>query len=562
MEECSTGPANKAAGVPPMSINPKRGSTTRGLWPTAIGENFHERASANADEPQIWCYTDRWSYAPGDTIRFHVSTSAQSYAVAIWRDGAEREVVHEAAGLPGHLHATPEDCSVRGCGWPVAFELKAPAHWRSGGYVVHVSVAQGGGKVLEHHHLFLLRAAPGRSAPMLLVAATGTWLAYNDWGGSNHYEGITGPGRNQFSPRVSMLRPFSRGFVVLPQGAPRIPLRTPPVMGAALRLPHVEWAYANGYSKKYTSAGWASYDRHFLRWAEAAGYRVDVCAVHDLHADPGILDRYRLAAFVGHDEYWSKEMRDAVDGFIERGGRAARFAGNFLWQTRIEDNGLTQVCYKYRARAEDPLYADAQTRALTTTAWESIEVGRPGALTFGVNALRGMYVGWSGAAPRHAGGFTVYRPEHWSLAGSDLYYGDTFGSASRIFGYEVDGLEYTVRRGLPYATGGDGAPEGVEIIAMGLAVLAEENHGYRGVEHFLGDEDLVFAAEALHGQATPEIMDRINRGSGMMVSFGKGKGEVFTAGTCEWVAGLIDRDPFVERITRNILDRFLVESLA
>jgi hypothetical protein len=42
----------------------------------------------------------------------------------------------------------------------------------------------------------------------------------------------------------------------------------------------------------------------------------------------------------------------------------------------------------------------------------------------------------------------------------------------------------------------------------------------------------------------------------MMVSFPKGKGEVFHAGTCEWVAGLIDRDPFVERITRNVLDRF------
>ena len=47
----------------------------------------------------------------------------------------------------------------------------------------------------------------------------------------------------------------------------------------------------------------------------------------------------------------------------------------------------------------------------------------------------------------------------------------------------------------------------------------------------------------------------MRRGSGMMVSFRKGQGQVFTAGTCEWVAGLIDRDPFVERITRNVLDR-------
>ena len=534
-----------------MADHPRRGASTKGAWPSAIAENFYERASNDAGDPQLWAYTDRWSYRPGETMLLHVSTSLAAFDVEIWRDGAERTSVYWRQGVSGAFHQTPDDCSVSGCRWPVTVEIAIPGDWRSGGYVIRLS-----GNGLVYHHLSLIRAAPGAEAALLLVAATGTWLAYNDWGGSNHYEGVTGPARDQFSPRVSILRPFSRGFVVLPEGAPRVPLRTPPVMGAALRHPHIEWAYANGYSKKYASAGWASYDRHFVRWAEAAGYTVDVCALHDLQTGPGLLQRYKAAAFVGHDEYWSKDMRDAVDAYVESGGHVARFAGNFLWQTRIEDGGATQVCYKYRARAEDPAYASAQ-RALTTTAWESLEVGRPGALTFGVNALRGMYAGWAGAAPRHAGGFTVYRPGHWAFAGTDLYYGDVFGAASRIFGYEVDGLDHTVKDGLPLALGTDGAPEGLEIIAMGLAVMAEENHGERGVVAFLGDDDLRFAAEAVYGAATPETMERMRRGSGMIVNFGKGKGDVFTAGTCEWVAGLIDRDPFVERITRNVLDRYL-----
>ncbi len=50
---------------------------------------------------------------------------------------------------------------------------------------------------------------------------------------------------------------------------------------------------------------------------------------------------------------------------------------------------------------------------------------------------------------------------------------------------------------------------------------------------------------------------RMKRGNGMIVTFPKGRGEVFHAGTCEWVAGLIESDPFVERITPNVLDRFL-----
>ena len=55
---------------------------------------------------------------------------------------------------------------------------------------------------------------------------------------------------------------------------------------------------------------------------------------------------------------------------------------------------------------------------------------------------------------------------------------------------------------------------------------------------------------------TAETLEKVTRGNGMIVSFPKGKGEVFTAATCEWVMGLARRDMQVERITRNVLDRF------
>jgi hypothetical protein len=540
-----------------MPTSGKRGSTTRGTWPNAVRENFHVRASGDPAEPQIWCYTDRFSYAPGDTIRVHVSTSAPAYDFRLFRDGAVESTVLERKGLPGRLHPTPDDCSVRGCGWPVAFEIEVPDDWRSGGYVAHLKARMADGAAIDGHHVFILRPSPEDArAPILQVAATSTWIAYNEWGGSNHYEGITGPGRDLYSPHLSTQRPWTRGFAFLPVGAPRIPLREPPRLGAAPRYPHMEWAYANGYSKKYASAGWASYDRHFLRWAEAAGFDVDLATLHDLHFNSGILDRYKCAVFVGHDEYWSWEMRDAVDRWVERGGKAARFAGNFLWQVRLEDEGRSQVCYKYRARKEDPLYNDPARGHLVTNAWEAPEIGRPGTETFGLNSLRGVYVGWGGCVPRGPGGFTVYRPEHWSLAGSDLYYGDVLGGPSRIFGYEVDGLDYVIRGGLPYPTETSGAQPGTEIIAMGLASLLEEDHGNPGSDLFIGNEDLAFAAETIFGAANEETMSELRRSCGMIVTFPKGEGEVFHAGTCEWVAGLIDRDPFVERITRNVLERY------
>ena len=391
---------------------------------------------------------------------------------------------------------------------------------------------------------------------MLQVAATGTWLSYNTWGGSNAYQGITGPDRDQYARQVSTQRPWCRGFVVLPPEAPRVPLEISVPPKTAPRYPHMEWALATGHSKKYTSSGWASYDSHFFRWAERAGYAVDLASQHDLHFTPEILDGYDCVAFVGHDEYWTWEMRDAVDGYVQRGGHAARFAGNFMWQTRLEDEGRRQVCYKYRARAEDPVYTSGDvTRA--TNSWEAPEIGRPGALTFGLNATKGIYAGWGGCAPRGARGFPVYRPEHWAFSGTGIYYGDLLGADSHVFGYEVDGLEHEIRGGLPYATAGSGAPDGLQILAVGMASQVEESADIPFEDQFLGDEEGRFTAETLYGEATDANLEKVKRGNGMIVNFPKGKGEVFHAGSCEWVAGLLRQDAMVERVTANVLDRYL-----
>ena len=157
-------------------------------------------------------------------------------------------------------------------------------------------------------------------------------------------------------------------------------------------------------------------------------------------------------------------MRDAIDDYVERGGRVARFAGNFMWQTRLELGGKRQVCYKYRARAEDPVFKSADP-SRTSGSWEAKEIGRPGAETFGLNATNGLYAGWGGCAPRGVRGFPVYRPEHWAFADTGL--GDLLGAEGHAFGYEVDGLDYVIRGGLPEPSETSGAPEGLQILALG-----------------------------------------------------------------------------------------------
>ncbi len=222
----------------------------------------------------------------------------------------------------------------------------------------------------------------------------------------------------------------------------------------------------------------------------------------------------------------------------------------------FEDEGRQQVCYKYIARRQDPVYASGDvTRA--TNSWEAPEIGRPGASTFGLNATNGVYAGWGGCAPRGVRGFPVYRPGHWAFAGTGLFYGDVLGADSHIYGYEVDGLSYEIRHGLPYPTADSGAPEGLEILALGMASQVEESDILAPEDQFFGDEDGRFIAETLYGEASDENMEKVRYSNGMIVNFRRGKGEVFHAGTCEWVAGLLRRDAMVERVTANVLNRFL-----
>ena len=519
-----------------------------------ILDNYYIGPARDASVLEIWGYTDRMTYAPGETVTLRVSTSAAQWAVEVARDGQRHEPVLSETGLTGVHQDTPDDCSVKGCGWAGSYDFIIPQDWREGGYLVTLSAERDGDRV-EEHHLFLLRRAPDKDpAPYLLVCATGTWLAYNCWGGSNHYEGITGPEGNAFSPVVSTQRPWTRGFCKLPEGAPRAVPETPHVPGGMVRYPYMEWAYAYGYSKKYASAGWASYERHFARWAEAQGFELDFATQHDLEADPDLLSRHKCVIFVGHDEYWTANMRHAVDSYVEAGGRVARFGGNFLWQTRIEDEGRTQICYKYTAD-HDPLVGTDQAH-LVTAAWEVDPVNWPGTQTFGTNGLKGVYAGLGRCVGQGSGGYTVYRPEHWAFSETQLGYGDLLGSTSRIFGYEVDGVDYRMEDGLPFATGSDGADPNMQILALGLATNVEPAHGVWGETVYIGDWDAQFKAQAMFGERTPETVDRATRGNGVIVHWARGRGEIFNAATCEWVNGLTRRDWQVEQVTRNVLQRF------
>ena len=515
-------------------------------WPS-------EHQSKNPDALEVWGYPSRFSYAPGETVRLHVSCSRPTYDIAVIRDGRTPHVVYRREGVTGRRHEEPAEAYEHGCGWPANVEIPIGADWRPGFYLVEFSVASPEGR-FNSEAFFVVRKTPTQRRGMALLLTTSTLIAYNDWGGANHYRGIGDDPRYEIgAPVLSTQRPVGRGLLRKPIEAPRESHTFTPPIGWQPRYPAYEWARLYGYSRHHADSFWATYERPFVVWAEEQSFDLDYLTQHDLHFEPDCLDGYGTVVVVGHDEYWTWEMRDRIDAFVDRGGGLARFAGNFLWQVRLSADGTRQYCYRTPQR--DPESAANPRR--TTTIWDYTPIGRPGATTMGLTGSSGTYNRYGVAAPRSSGGFTIYRPNHWAFAGTDLYYGDLLGGTPvNLATFELDAVEYTFRRGLPYPTFEDGAPETLEILALAPAVHGEEDR-FDGLVPLNGPmEEFLSTMRALGDQVPPHHHELDGRGAGMIATFTRGKGEVFNGGSTEWPRAIELRDPFACRIVRNVLDRF------
>jgi hypothetical protein len=122
-----------------------------------------------------------------------------------------------------------------------------------------------------------------------------------------------------------------------------------------------------------------AYDYQMIRWLEKNGYDVTYCTNIDTHtanAANGRLSADKHAAFlsVGHDEYWTWEMRTNIENARNRAASPLNlgfFTGNGIyWQVRLEDSLLpnqtaedkaNRVVVGYKDHAFDPENPDPHT---------------------------------------------------------------------------------------------------------------------------------------------------------------------------------------------------------
>lgn len=164
-----------------------------------------ERPGIVPGAPEIWVYADRFSYFGGDTVSIRVHTTAEEYDLEIVRDGARPQQVAQYVGLPGKQQQTPADAYAVGCDWSESLAVEIDPKWTSGMYLVLVRMLHEG-VTIEREGFFVVKAREPEHADFVLIHTTSTMLAYNDWGGANHYRGVrTAPAmcRHRF-PRRSV----------------------------------------------------------------------------------------------------------------------------------------------------------------------------------------------------------------------------------------------------------------------------------------------------------------------------------------------------------------------
>ncbi|HEX8954516.1 MAG TPA: N,N-dimethylformamidase beta subunit family domain-containing protein, partial [Polyangia bacterium] len=337
----------------------------------------------------LYGYSDRTSYAPGDTVAVHAAADAATTATwELWRMGYYGGTLGRrvAAGGPVSVPlATPavldSSTGMVSAPWPTTFSIALDPSLVNGIYLVKLTAA-----TAQRYVIFVVRE-PAQGAPIVWPVAFNTYQAYNAWGGTSLYDNRRSDWKPWHAFKVSFDRPYEQG---------------------------------DGAGQYFFA------DRDFTTFAESQGYDIDYLADSDLDVDPHVLAGRALVVLQGHTEYWTADERTAVNGAVGDGTNLVVFGANDLyWQVRYEStNGNPRrvvVCYKDYVSI-DPFQSTDPTHV--TDLWRNLGQAE--------NALVGVMFGewlWSDAP------LVIDDPSSWLWSGAHVSPGAFIPG---LCGFEID----------------------------------------------------------------------------------------------------------------------------
>jgi hypothetical protein len=287
-----------------------------------------------------------------------------------------------------------------------------------------------------------------------------------------------------------------------------------------------------GYSTNYNGYGhFLEEEINLVKWLEKQGYDVTYSTSVDTHVNGSKLLNYRGGVISGgHSEYWSSAERDAFENARNSKVNLAFFGSNAIyWQVRYEaatSDGTvnrTMVCYKDASM--DPI----QDPTLVTDHFRGTAVNRPEQELMGNQFITNNNF-WS---PQIWTDLVVQNSNYWVYNGSGFANGQT---VPKIVGYEINNVQsnYTM-------------PPNSEFTVLAQSPFVDIN----GATY--NQQSVIYRAVSTAGAPM---------------------GWVFSSGTMAW-SWALDYEPSLaweglpfgndltnpglQKVTQNILDRFLNE---
>lgn len=477
----------------------------------------HTRIQVNANNPhQFRLLSDclvgyvwpKWLKA-GDRAEFRVH-SVEQFRLSLWRYGRSKEFVrllgwHDEHGPRAMMQITPDgDYTQGGVGWNkhgysnphINHMVEAPQ--RSGLYYFHAETLSG-----KFFSFPWVVAPTSPSAPIVVLASTNNWNAYNNWGGRSNYVNSTGlPPEPIVNSRFDLPRYTVGPFAEWAQPDDKfLPLSFErPEPGCVAAADEEAEDPIKGRLQSTLAPG----EWRFLSWLEREQFTYDLYSEYQLHSGQVELDAYKILVSLVHPEYWSRVMYEKVKGWVRnKGGRFIYLGGNGIncevefpddSTMRVKSHLLTQGDFAMR----DPLDSSRiyESRFHRTVESEANLLG----VVSTADAIMS-------AAP-----YMVINPDHWVFEGTGLRGGDLFGQASLhercpggASGYETDKMSrFSPKETVLLAKGTNPEGGGAELVCYEL----------------------------------------------------QNGGKVFSAGSITWVASLLV-DRALSNITANVIRRFM-----
>jgi hypothetical protein len=194
----------------------------------------------------------------------------------------------------------------------VTDRVEIPPDAVSGYYEAKLEIVGGADAGAAGSVPLIVRQSPSAPASAVLVQVpVNTWEAYNPWGGHSLYQF----GTSMHAVEVSFDRPFDQ--------------REFHNMVTLLELPWVRFLERNGID---------------------VSYQTDV----DTDTAPGSLLHHRLVFAIGHDEYWTQQMRDAFNRALTLSTNLMFGSNSGEWRMRYAAGRRTIV--EWRDPSMDPVH--------------------------------------------------------------------------------------------------------------------------------------------------------------------------------------------------------------